>query len=62
MEKIRELFDNIIRLTDAEFNYYQQKISSKDYKKGDIITPKGSVEHYAYYIKKGIVRRFIERG
>jgi hypothetical protein len=35
---------------------------SKDYKKGDIITPKGSVEHYAYYIEKGIVRRFIERG
>ncbi len=31
-------------------------------KKGDIITPKGSVEHYAYYIKKGYRQAFYRKG
>ncbi|WP_407481790.1 Crp/Fnr family transcriptional regulator [Elizabethkingia meningoseptica] len=62
MEKIKNIFNSIIELNDTEFNYYLSKLSTKEYKKGEIITPKGTVENYAYYIQKGIVRRFIERG
>ncbi|NAW51911.1 cyclic nucleotide-binding domain-containing protein [Elizabethkingia argentiflava] len=62
MENIREIFDSIIQLTDEEFSYYLSKLSYKEYKKGEIITKKGSIENYAYYVQKGIVRRFIDKG
>jgi CRP-like cAMP-binding protein len=61
LEAVRNIINKIQPVSDKEWDYFKGKFSEKYVSKKTIIQPKGKVENSLYFIKKGILRAWIEK-
>ena len=55
---IREVFDRLAILSEAEWQLFASKLRNKSYAKGDFLLKEGEVENQLKFIIKGTVRLF----
>lgn len=60
-EKLRTILSKVASFDEAEWNHYQQHVELVVFEKKDLLTNKGDVEQYVYFILSGIVRHFFVR-
>lgn len=59
MGHIREYYERIVRLKDAEWEFISSCFHRKEYVKGETITAAGTVENFLSFIETGLVRYYI---
>lgn len=59
MNKVKEYLNSIVNLNDAEWEQFSSKLESREYAKKSIVLKVGKVEHYIYFIERGIIRYFV---
>ena len=59
MGHIREYYERIVRLKDAEWEFISSCFHRKEYVKGETITTAGTVENFLSFIETGLVRYYI---
>ena len=57
-EKLRTILSKVASFDESEWDYYRQHVEFVVFEKKDLLTRKGDVEHYVYFILSGIVRHF----
>lgn len=62
MENIRTLFSEICTIADDDWNLLKEKFHRQVIGKNQIILQTGQTENYLYYIEKGVLRAWLERG
>lgn len=61
MDQIRENFERITKLTDADWHFFSSKLKRKVYPKKTLLLKAGQTENYLSFIEKGIIRFYIEK-
>lgn len=56
MERIRKHFEQHVRLTDHDWQFFSSKLRQDQYAKRALILKKGQTENYLSFIEKGIIR------
>ncbi|SFE09119.1 cAMP-binding domain of CRP or a regulatory subunit of cAMP-dependent protein kinases [Chitinophaga sp. CF118] len=56
---LRKHFENLVQLTDAEFEYISSFFQVKQFKKHSIILQPGDIVHYEYFVLKGLIKTFM---
>lgn len=56
---LRKHFEELIELTDAEFEYVSSHFQLKKFKKHSIILQPGDIVKYEYFILKGLMKTFM---
>ena len=59
MGHIREYYESIIELKEAEWEFIASHFERMTFRKNEIITRKGDTEKYLSFIETGIVRFYI---
>ena len=59
-EKLNQFIQQFVIMTDAEFTTLNEQCNKVYFSKGDIIIKSGAINHYFYFINKGIVKYYID--
>jgi CRP-like cAMP-binding protein len=59
---LKEILSAIYPLTQSEWNIVEHKFRREDVAKNEIIVLKGQTENYLYFIEKGILRTWMDKG
>lgn len=59
MHRIRHLFEQQVKMNDADWDIFASKLAKKEYPKKELLLKTGQVEKYLSFIEKGIVRCYI---
>ncbi len=59
MEKIRQLFEQNVSLSDADWQVFASKLEPETFPSQATLLQAGQVENYLSFIEKGMVRYFI---
>ena len=62
MENVRQILDKIHPNSDKDWDYFKSKFIKKHISKKTIILSKGQIESSLYFIEKGVLRAWIEKG
>ncbi|MFA6059422.1 MAG: Crp/Fnr family transcriptional regulator [Taibaiella sp.] len=62
MQAIREYFETITPLSDAEWNAFSSKLLQQEFNKKALILTEGKVENHLSFISDGMVRFFLFKG
>ncbi len=60
MQAIRAQFNALIPLSDAEWQYFAERLEIRHFEKQEIISIQNRVEDYLYFLQKGLVRIFTD--
>lgn len=60
MEKLREILNEKIAISEKDWQFISSKIHIQKYKKKDVLTVANTVENKIYFILEGVFRLFIE--
>ncbi|WP_106794955.1 Crp/Fnr family transcriptional regulator [Aquimarina sp. Aq78] len=61
MNQIREYFEQIVKLSDKDWEIFSSKLKKNNYKKRETLLKIGETENYLNFIEKGSIRLFIPR-
>lgn len=61
MKQIREYFEQIIPLSDNEWEVFSSKLTRQEYPKKTILLKVGQTENYISFVEKGIIRFYIPK-
>lgn len=61
MDKVRELVETQIKVSDEDWDVIRKKITLVEYKKKDIILKEGETENYVSLVETGIARLFLPK-
>ncbi len=61
MNKIRELFESIVDLSEEDWAFFSSKLERVEFPKKSVILSRGHVENYLSFIEEGSVRYFIPK-
>ncbi|MCC9016716.1 MULTISPECIES: Crp/Fnr family transcriptional regulator [Flavobacterium] len=59
MQSIRDNFERMARLSDAEWNTFSSKLIREEFPKKTPILKAGTIENYLSFVEKGLVRYYI---
>lgn len=59
MEKIKEYFEKLVPITDADWRVFSSKLKQERFPKKALILKKGQIENYLSFIEKGMVRLYV---
>lgn len=62
MNNLKEILSSIHPLTQNEWEFVASKFHRQEVAKDEIIVAKGQVEDHLYFIEKGILRAWLEKG
>ena len=62
MNNLKEILSAIHPLTQSEWEILEHKFHRQDLTKNEIIVSKGQTENYLYFIEKGILRAWVDKG
>src|SRR5690349_9556711 len=62
MNSLREILSAIQPLTQREWTIIESKFHKENLGKNKIIVSKGQVENYLYFIEKGLLRAWVQKG
>lgn len=61
MEFIREHFETISKVSDADWHFFSSRLVRQDFKKKHIFLKLGKIENHISFIEKGVVRQYIPK-
>ncbi|TYA74752.1 Crp/Fnr family transcriptional regulator [Seonamhaeicola marinus] len=61
MQQIRDYFKTLVDIGDEDWAIFSSKLLESTHPKKEVITQKGKVENYLYFITEGSVRYFIPK-
>ncbi|ELR72881.1 cAMP-binding protein [Fulvivirga imtechensis AK7] len=61
MDKIREIFESVVKQSDADWQVFSSKLVRREYPKKTLLLKTGETEKHLSFIEKGIVRFFMPR-
>ncbi|SFH25411.1 Crp/Fnr family transcriptional regulator [Pontibacter chinhatensis] len=59
MGYVREYYERIVKLVEADWQYISSCFERKSFAKGEVITAKGQVENYLSFVEVGIIRHYV---
>ena len=61
MDQIRKYFENIVEMSDADWEIFSSKLTKEEFKKKTTILKIGAVEKHLNFIEKGSIRLFLPK-
>ena len=61
MIEIKSYFENMVSLSDKEWELFSSKLVRREFKKNSVVLKAGQVENYLSFIETGMVRYYIAR-
>lgn len=61
MNEIKRYFENMVTLSDMDWELFSSKLVRREFKKNSVVLKAGQIENYLSFIETGMVRHYIPR-